>query len=83
MKMNTKNNYKRLERDDAGHFLPRPKKIAKFKYNSPTTGIRNRIVELEEINKDYIIGADYGDRKQIKTFRADRVVDGVIHITRK
>ena len=70
-------NYKDLERDERGHFLPIYKKIYTFKYNSPHTGIKDRKIELVEKDETYLVGKDKFDNNKIKNFRRDRILGRV------
>lgn len=70
-------NYLSLKRDNSGRFLPKHKKIYKFKYNSLNTGIKDREIEWIDMDKTYITGLDRKDGLHCKNFRRDRIIGRV------
>lgn len=73
-------NYKDLERDESGRFLPKYRRIARFDYNSPNTGLKYRTIELTHKDADYLVGLDMTDNNKEKRFRRDRIVGKIINI---
>lgn len=82
-KLDTTQNHKKLFRSLDGKFLPAYNQLAKFIYNSPTTGMKIRLIKVDESNKDYLMGVDLLDENKQKSFRKDRVVGGIYYFKQK
>lgn len=54
-----------------------PRQVARFVYFSPSSGLKNREIEIKEMQKGYITGVDLRDGGAIKKFRTDRIMSKV------